>query len=77
MFSRYVAEEHAEHLRTIAHPGKFYTIISEQNTVILCAAGWHRGEAYMKRPVSRWSKETRDYADRVWNTYEQLKMEGK
>lgn len=48
-------------------------IVSERHTVILCAAGWHRGEAYMKRPMSRWSKETRGYADRVWNVYQDLK----
>lgn len=72
MFSRYVAEEHAKELENKV-PLVILLKCRERDVVILCAAGWHRGEAYMKRPVSRWSKETRDYADRVWNVYQDLK----
>lgn len=74
--SRYVALEHAEELENKV-PLVILLKCRERDVVILCAAGWHRGEAYMRRPWSRWSAETRDYADRVWNTYEQLKREGK
>ena len=83
--SRYVAERHALYLRRMAGSKQsaggvtvLYCVkLTEKELVLLCAAGWHRGEGYMKRPVSRWSKETRDYADRVWNVYQQLKREGK
>jgi len=83
--SRYVAFCHAEELSQkykasssqVAKLSPSEKRVYEYKLVTICAAGWHRGEAYMKRPISRWSAETRDYADRVWNTYEQLKKEGK
>ena len=41
-------------------------------------AGKRKGEAYMKRSWFQWSAETKDYADRVWNVYQDLKRkEGK
>ena len=74
--SRYVAFNHASELEK--NVPLVILLKNERDTVLLCAAGWHRGEAYMLRPWSRCSKETRDYADRVWNVYQDLKRkEGK
>ena len=78
--SRYVAFNHADELEKKALRLMFEVYLwggGEREIVQLCAAGWHRGEAYMRRPWSHWGKETRDYADRVWNVYQQLKREGK
>lgn len=78
--SRYVAFNHADKLEKKALRLMFEVYLwggGEREIVQLCAAGWHRGEAYMRRPWSHWGEETRDYADRVWNTYERLKKEGK
>jgi hypothetical protein len=85
VISKYVAFQHAVSLeeKVNGNWGIEMRVIlrklpqAERDTVLLCAAGWHRGERYMRRPMGRWSKETRDYSDRVWNTYERLKKEGK
>ena len=31
----------------------------------------------MKRSWFQWSAETKDYADRVWNAYQDLRKDGK
>lgn len=74
--SRYVAFNHASELEKSVP--LVILLKNERDTVLLCAAGWHRGEAYMKRSWFQWSAETKDYADRVWNVYQDLKRkEGK
>ena len=68
--SRHVALKHADHLLQKAQHTLMWE--SERAVVIRCAAGWHRGEAYTRRPWRSWREETRDYADRVWNVYQDL-----
>jgi hypothetical protein len=68
--SRYVAERHAAELEKKAQ--ELLIAQYEHVIVIRVAAGWHRGEAYMRKPWKDWSAETRDYADRVWNVYQDL-----
>lgn len=80
--SRYVAFNHASELEKSVPLVILFPLVilskNERDTVLLCAAGWHRGEAYMKRSWFQWSAETKDYADRVWNVYQDLKRkEGK
>ena len=70
--SRYVAFNHAAELeKKVPEWIRKYDL---HDKVKLCAAGWHRGEAYMRKPLKYWSEETKDYADRVWNVYEDLKL---
>ena len=70
--SRYVAFNHVSELEKKV---PIMTMLkNERDTVLLCAAGWHRGEAYMRRPWRSWSEETKDYTMRVWNVYEDLKL---
>ena len=69
--SRYVAFNHASELEKSVP--LVILLKNERDTVLLCAAGWHRGERYMRRPWRSWSAETKDYTMRVWSTYEDLK----
>ena len=72
IISKYVAFQHAELLESNI-PIQILLKCRERDVVILCAAGWHRGEAHMRRPWRSWSAETKDYTMRVWSTYEDLK----
>ena len=65
-----VATHHANRIQSRIHPST--KVGTESDVVKLCTVGWHRGEAYMRKPWKYWSAETKDYADRVWNVYQDL-----